>query len=653
VQCLLIPHQRVVHTNTATHRRRALPFVLVSSSVHQTHHHHDHTSSSSRTALHLFFDKFLHPYGISPSNNNDHDNNDDDGDLKNQSSSVELLNALLPRIQTKEDKSRVIQGFQRARLDEQLRLSKKRKRGSDGGGGGSSDEQNAHLFQRARLAEQLRLVKNKRVGLFIDKDEAFQRALLEERLLENRNSNLQPSQSRQTIRFVNSSDAIEKAMMEYEHENEEYELLHMTMGQENEHECAADNSVNDSNEESQEDVVDGAFDISSTASANYHGDGNSNAVSTGEMPVNQTDDATSKQLSDKLEKLHQMVAIMTTSPSTRSIALSSTGKTTTANNTTPFSIQHLLSTTHLPLSPREDASLLSLVLAPIAHVLSSMFLLGAAGFYAVMALLDVIWNDNKVGNSTRSCLREASSVCKSCWKYVFPAAAAGNEVVNGSAVQRTLRALYTFVIAMFYATQCVFVRAAKYSKYANECMDAGTGALRYMVYALRSVKVLSIRVMDSLRISYRNKSQKNQNIEVTTTTAEKLAEKLINLHSWKHKLNPLRLFSSIKSTAAQRKQHGQRSLPVKQPNPPSDELYNTKLHLLNQDRVALERDRLELKEAQQQLELERGKLLNEGVNVLAWYSAASEAAVATEQTEKQEDRGRRKKRQWWHKREEK
>ena len=45
----------------------------------------------------------------------------------------------------------------------------------------------------------------------------------------------------------------------------------------------------------------------------------------------------------------------------------------------------------------------------------------------------------------------------------------------------------------------------------------------------------------------------------------------------------------------------------------------------------MERDRQELQEAQRQLESERRQMLSDGVNVLAWYSAASEAAaVATD-----------------------
>ena len=52
-----------------------------------------------------------------------------------------------------------------------------------------------------------------------------------------------------------------------------------------------------------------------------------------------------------------------------------------------------------------------------------------------------------------------------------------------------------------------------------------------------------------------------------------------------------------------------------------DEAYNRKLRLLNLDRVQLERDRRDLYDAQRELELERRRLVSEGVgvNVLAWY----------------------------------
>ena len=72
------------------------------------------------------------PYGVSNRTN-------DDGreEVKLCESSIELLDALLPRQQTEEEWARTLKGFQRARLNKQLRLS--RKRGGDGTGEGGED----------------------------------------------------------------------------------------------------------------------------------------------------------------------------------------------------------------------------------------------------------------------------------------------------------------------------------------------------------------------------------------------------------------------------------------------------------------------------------------------------------------------------------
>ena len=65
--------------------------------------------------------KFLHPYGVSNRTN-------DDGreEVKLCESSIELLDALLPRQQMEEERARTLLGVQRALLDKQLRLSRKR-----------------------------------------------------------------------------------------------------------------------------------------------------------------------------------------------------------------------------------------------------------------------------------------------------------------------------------------------------------------------------------------------------------------------------------------------------------------------------------------------------------------------------------------------
>ena len=261
---------------------------------------------------------------------------------------------------------------------------------------------------------------------------------------------------------------------------------------------------------------------------------------------------------------------------------------------------------------------------PAAHLATSAFLVGAAGFYAVLAILDVIWNDNQDKYSTRACLKEASSVVPKCLGYIFPK---DGKEVKKSAMQRTMIATKTSCVASFYAIQCIGLRAAKYSKYANECMEAGTGALRYFVYTSRSVKVVWDRLLDSMIGSFKGKR------DVAASASTVLNSK--TWMRWNHKLNPVRaLFSNIKSTASQRLNEQRtpqaEQLPIQQ-SIQSEELYNKKLRTLNMDRVTLERDRQELQEAQRQLESERRQMLSDGVNVLAWYSAASEAAaVATD-----------------------
>ena len=634
--CLLMPYK------TPTIIRRIQP-----PSYHLQLSHVSRGSSShlaSATAMHLFdkFSGFLHPYGISPGNNT--------GDDEYNQASVELLDALLPRLQTKEEKSRIWEGFQRARLHEQIRLSKLAKNG--GGDGNGNDEENlfladdanevsrmTDLFQQNRLAEQLRLSKNKggvaqtsahdvdeiaNDGAYqsehefddVDKDEAFQRALLEERLKIRRLHH-------QKQRFVTTSDAIEKAMLEFENENEEeHKSLQMTMVQENDVQ-ESDDETTDS-ELGLDDVLDATI-ITSSSPAN-NGDGNNKDVLVGEVSVNQTqENVPSKQLGDKLEKLHNMVAMATTSSSTRSLPSG------VMSNSTKLPLQSFLSTTYLPLSPREDASALSLVLAPLAHLLSSLFLLGVAGFYAIIAVLDVIWNDNEAEHSTRACLRETSSVWRSSWQYAFPKA--GEEVYK-SAAQRTMKAMQASIVALFYATQCVFMRAAKHSRYSNDCMDAGTGSLRYLVYAMRSVNVIWARLVDAVKSSNRESRGVGQN-------------KNVSVDEKHNKLNLLRVLSGIKASVSRRlrdRDEQQRSR--------SNELYNKKLRLLNLDRVTLERDRQRLQETKQQLDFDRRKLLVESVNVLAWYSAIREVEESVMEGES-ETRDVKKKRHWslWRRRE--
>jgi len=565
------------------------------------------------------------------------------------------------------------EGFQRARLDEQIRLSKKQRlQNGDGGNSnrnsnGSSNSNSGEfladdeeevtrmtdLFQMARLAEQLRLSKQASShdppgfettnantaeededgggrthhhASSSDKDEAFQRALLEERLKLRRLQRHTLEQKYGSSRSENSS--IEKAMMEYENEIIREEeptkslLATMTMVQEDEE---LERNMKDAAEEGE----DGNDVPPVVRSDLVSGDDNNNkAVSTLDkrLPVNQTDDAPSKQLGDELETLHQMVAKTTSLPS--SSARSSPASVATANNTISTSLQHFLSTTHLPLPPREDASLVGLALAPVAHLASSTFLFGAAAFYAIIAVLDVIWNDDKEEYCTRSCLKQTTSVCRHCWEYVFPSAATKGQTKQGAA-QRTLTATKTSLIASLYAAQVILVRAAKHSKYANDSMEAGTGSLRYLVYALRSLKVLWHRVVDSLIGSIRNGNYGNHRGAIIARSTATSAEGEKQQRRIGRTLNPLRdALSGVRNSAASRIRR-ERSLRNKQQQLRAEETYRKKLRLLNLDRVTLERDRREVENAGNQLELDRRELLNEKVNVLAWYCAAREATESS------------------------
>ena len=611
-----LPAPSFLGGSASIHKRghAASPTVAGFTSIHWPRHQRGHAASSTTTALPLF-DKFLHPYGISNETNYHPDDDFDE-------SSIELLNALLPRLQTEEERARLREEFHRARLDHQLRLSK---RANGNGGKGTSAKfladdaeevaRMTELFQQARLREQLRLSKQNDGGQRgimqssgelsrFDKDEAFHRALLAEGLRIRR-----LHQQRQ--HFLSSPKPIEMAMKDYENETNELEEEHrglrtltMEMAEEK---ADADDNAHDVGEEIAR-AEDNAVVILGSLNEIDDDHGNVAPVVGDVTAVNQTEDVPGKMLSVKLERLHEMVTITTSSPADAPPA--------TAASKPKFSLQKFLSSTNLPLPPREDASVLSLVLAPIAHLLTAAFLLGAAGIYAVTAVVDVLWNDTKDEYSTRKCLKEASSVMPQCIDYVFPADSVN---VQRSAFQRTLRALQTSCIASYYAIECIVVRAAKHSRFANECMEAGTGSLRYMVYAARSLNAIWIRAVDALVGSPKDKDQTNSSL------------------SWTRRLNPI--------GAVSRRFNKERSLKEEQQRLRADELYNKKLRQLNLDRVDLERERKVLEEQQRQLDFERRKLLGESVNVVAWYSAAREAAVAAENGE-MDEANEPKKRRW-------
>ena len=591
------------------------PTISFSSSPQQaTVHQRYYTSHTRRsTSLHVsWFDKFHLPYGVNTTTN---DNNDD----------VELLEALLPTLPTPEDKRRVMEGFQQARLSEQLRLSKNKK-GINEQPKFLADDENtvsrmADLFQQARLSEQLRLSKIK--GVYpsqdevmnieddimmsdeeYDKVEMFQRALLEEQLKIRR---LQRQKRQEQHRLVvSSSESIEKAMNEYEIEHEKEMQMATTMVRENE--TFDEGEIDDGTNEG--DDIDAASIILSNLSTNdIDNDGNSKAFEGELLSVNETEP--SHQLDIQLAKLHQMIAFATSSPGLdESVAISQ-------RDTTSNSLRTFLSATYLPLQPKEDASVLSLVLAPAAHLLSSVFLFGAALFYGVMSVLDMIMNDT----NTRACLRETRSVMKCCFRYVFPQS--GMKKLQEGVAKRTIKAFQISLVASFYALQGVLVRAARQSKYRHSCVDSALGALRYLVYALRSVKVICNRVTTKVRRSFHESTVQNKPSLLTSDNDA------LGRHNIKSRLH--RVYSGIKE-----KFSGQRRGMEYQQDVQPDELYEQKLRL-NKDRIVLERDKLQLQEDQRQLELEKSKLLADGLNVMAWY-AAVEDKIGKEDGEKK---------RWW------
>lgn len=619
VQCLPLPRTCTV---AFIGSGRVLP-LLPSSSIlpPQPPRQSQSISPTTSTTLYVFFDRFIHPYGV----NNDQsfeNNNDEDAGM------VELIDALLPRLRTKEDKSRILEGFQRARLDEQLRLSKlsrgARRDADDDVVRDHEDHQEvtrmADLFQQARLAEQLRLSMNRRRssvrcnhdgtgGNFFDKDEAIHRALLEERL------RIRRLQQRQ---IACSSNAIEKAMAEYELESEkERKTLQLTMVQE--HESDENESGDGDESDTKQHNVDSSASFVLGASSAMDNGGHNKHIIVSKLSVNETGDAPfEQQLNDKLDHLHKMVAIATSSSPT-----SSNVNWKNASST----VQNILLSTYLPLPPREDATFISLIVAPMAHLLSAMFLMGSAVFYAVIAILDVLYNDDKDECSTLACLRTTSHVIRSCWDYLFLEEASIAPKWRAAA-KRTMRALQTSLLASFYAVQCILMRAITHSKCATACMDAGTGSLRYLVYVIRSAHVLSIRVVNAIQKLYKSQSR----IEPSQRWA------------------PLQILSNIRLPFSRSSpSRNQRSSKDEQQRLRRTEMYNNKLRLLNLDRVNLERDRHKLLEAQRQLEFEKRKLLAEGVNVLSWYLAArnAEAAAASITGEKETTENRRVRKRHW------
>jgi hypothetical protein len=260
---------------------------------------------------------------------------------------------------------------------------------------------------------------------------------------------------------------------------------------------------------------------------------------------------------------------------------------------TSKSLLEMISDTHLPMPPREDAALMSLCLAPLAHLTSSIFLLVTSAFYAIMSVLDALWNDDTV----MTCMVEAGHVVRSCGSHVWQSFTSKRKDHFFSTMMDSSK---TFLFSLWYVTKCIVVRAT-YSKYANQCFDAGTGALRYGVYAMRSTNVLWKRFIESAGGSKEIKM-------VQMTTGAKSPTK-----KWSRKLHLSRVLSSIGSARAKQRFREQ-NLQIEQRRMSLEREYLDKLRLLNQDRILLERERRSLEE-------ERLELICESVNLLAWCSA--------------------------------
>jgi len=510
----------------------------------------------------------MHPYGIMSS--------DDAGvQTSPRDDNGELLDALLPQMPTREKSRMLKEDFQRARLYEQLRLSKINRFTRERKVEDTIAINLVDSFQRARLAEQFRLNRRGRRTTAIyncgegvrgsmnggkNKSEAFHRALLEERL-------------RSTTKECEMEHAVQQKTMQ------DFEDVVNNLANHDEH-----------------------YAIGMTFSSNIDdGGGNSNVQSVGRNL---------DRMDAKLEKLRQMV---TQTSSCSPIDLVS-------SHDISSSLQSFLSTTYLPLPPREDASSLSLVLAPVAHLISSLLLLGATGFFALMAIVDVICFDVVDEDSTRACLCESKSIYRSCWDYVwYKDGERSNGIDMNNAARRTILALQTSIIASYYATRCILLRSTRHSNYSNDSIDAFTGSLRYLMYTLRATNITFMRVMGTVR---------KVCVYIMRMSSAFVNTIQISFHrnqdeTLRHKLH--QVLSNIKSSTM----HHVRKLSSQQDELQrlqSAELYNQKLHLLNLDRVALERDRRQILRERKSLKLEKQKLLAEGVNFISWYAAAVEIA---------------------------
>jgi len=598
------------------------------------HHANSYTRRRSTCLRFNFFDKFIQPYGVRVTNGTDFD--DENG---------ELLAALMPGT-PEEQREQLAQDFQRARLYEQLRLANQSS--CQGGNDGflADDEKNvqsmADLFQRNRLQEQLR-ISGKEPGIGVerragdsmskrrDTSEAFQRALLEERLM-----------SKRRAEFVPSMDSIEQARHEFETEREQQLTM---IAEAEEHPTFPpdpDNVQAYTNQETEMELA--------PPSRGEPGDGQNGRsyVHNGWKQVNQTHDSL-LEMNELVDDLKRIVAQSSESES------STMNITVTVANTEQqiSSLQEFVSSTSLPLPPKEDASILSLVTAPLAHLLSSVFLLGASALYAFLAVVDVLLND-KGDCGTRACLRVSSSIWKWCWNYAFVAA-------NGkSRMQHLVKSVEVFAVTTFYSTKCVIMRAISCSKHSTAAGDAVTSSLRYLVYAMRCLCILWKRLLSSWENRHPPRS-------VAVDGPEGDRRWLVTKFERRGRLQALAKRISIPQTIlgakrAASKLLGGKTYSLNDANSAvdtkaEDDLRQRQIRL-NRDRVALERDKVDVAESRRQLEMDRQQLQLEGVHVLAWQISAREAFDAleaqgiTKETQiamgtNSEENSRKKRRRWW------
>ena len=599
-------------------------------------HHANSYARRRPTCLRFnFFDKFIQPYGVTNGTDLDEENG-------------ELLAALMPGT-PEEQREELAQNFQRARLYEQLRLANQSS-GQGSNDGILADDENevksmADLFQQNRLQEQLR-ISGKVPGLgvergagdkmFIRRDtsEAFQRALLEERLKLQRRAE-----------FVPSMGSIEQARHEFETEREQQ----LTMVAEAEEHSAFPPDHDDGqafpNQETElEHVPPSRVEPGDDQNGRSY-------VHSGLKLVNQTGDSESLlELTGLVDDLKRIVAQSSESES------STMNITATVANTEQqiSSLQEFVSSTSLPLPPKEDASLLSLVTAPLAHLLSSVFLLGASALYAFLAVVDVVLND-KGDSGTRACLRVSSSIWKWCWNYAF-AAADGR-----SRVQHLAKSVEVFAVATYYLTKCVVVRAINCSKHSIAACDAATSSLRYLVYTMRSTCILWRRLLSSWKNRHPSRS-----VTVDDPEGED-RQWLVTKFERRGRLQALVKRISLPQTILGAKRAVSNLLKGKTDSlndvdsavdSTAEDDLRQRLIRLNQDRVVLERDKMDMAEARRQLEMDRLQLQLEGVHVLAWQISAREAVEALEAQgisngtqiatgTNAEENPRKKRRRWW------